>query len=351
MPDRLGQWGREAGWAALALVLVLGALEGILRAGDDFGRNGPPQIRAAPVDGVPVYRGRPWYAREFANPIHLNAEGYHAFPFDPDPARPRRVVVLGDSYVKGLHVPRDAHLTAVAQAQLPGVQVLSLGEAARFVPRQVDWFRDRFPALFGPQAPYGPVDAVVFCLRSHSLRHVAEGSTAYAGIPQVGQPWQYRLKARGQTARIAPTRRALRSPSHALSLLGHRAGEFLAADLRQAALVPDEADLDRAQVLMRERVLQPAVALARERGLRIGFLYLPSVSEALGAGHPVERGAHRRWREELQRLGVPWVDASQDLTRPDALFFPSDRHPNAAGHRAFGLRLAALLREMGLAGS
>lgn len=351
MADRARPALREIALALLGLAIVLGALEVTLRAGDDFGRNGPRRILPLQVEGVPVYRGRPWYAREFANPIHLNDAGYHSRPFDPGPERPRRVAVLGDSYVKGLHVPRDANLVAVAEAQLDSVQVLGLGEAARFLPRQLDWFRDGFPELFGAGGRYGPVDGVVFCIRSHSLRHVAEGSTQYAGFPTVSQPWQHQLKSWGHRARLAPTRRALRSPSHALSLLGHRAGEFLEADLRQSARVADPGDLDRAQREMRTRVLEPAVNLARERGLEVGFLYLPSVTEALGTGSPVERGARRRWHEELDRLGVPWVDAGHDLTRPDALFFPSDRHPNAAGHRAFGLRLAALLREMGLAGS
>jgi hypothetical protein len=108
--------------AALVLVAEFAAFEWFLRW-----RGGS---EAAPVfqqlfmpDDVIGYRLRPdqsvvYTTPEFSTPIATNAQGVRDADIGPKPAGERRVVVLGDSLVLAVQVPREATFCARLQDRL-----------------------------------------------------------------------------------------------------------------------------------------------------------------------------------------------------------------------------------------
>lgn len=331
----------------MATIALLAGGEVLLRLGDDFGRNGPGRIGHQWLDDTTyVHFGGIWSAREFAPEIELNREGFHAAPFDADPARPVRVAVLGDSYVLGEQMTRGEGMVARAESLLTDVQMLALGANGLYAPLQRDLFLQDFPDLFGDAGRYPPVDAVVFCVRPWGGLNIARGTGAY-DVTKPAMPWSWKLKAPFVRRLEFWLRRGVLSPSHAVSFVSHRLSTWAAADLRNQENPLDDASLDFAADVLRTEVFEVVRAEAASRGVPIAFLYLPTIAEQTGAASRAERGMRDRTQQILDGLGLPWRDASAVMGGEES-FWPHDRHPNARGHREMGEALAGLVAAMEL---
>lgn len=334
-------------WVLLAGVLVLGMGEAVLRGFDDFGLNGPGRIgRIALDDGSHLHHGGIWEPREFANRVVENELGYHAESFAPRADRGVRIAVLGDSYVRAAQLPIEAGFVARAQAQLPGVHLLALGRNGLYSPLQREMFVDELPVLFEGLADSAGIDGVVFCVRLWGGLNIANGAGDYP-VTRPAKSWKWKVKvpvAAALRARIQPH---IGSRSHVVSFVAHRAAEWLAADLRNQLSPINAQSVDFATGVLRDEVFRPIREEARRRGLAIGFLYLPSIAEHERSASPMEWRMRERTHEVLDGLGVPWIDAGNYFTG-DGLFFPHDRHPNAAGHAQMAAALRDLVGEMDL---
>ncbi len=337
---------RELLLAVVSLLVVLLAVEGMLRGFDDFGYNGPNQIRARfsqPDHELIV--GRPWYKREFANPVYRNAEGYHARPFGADPERPVRVAVIGDSYLEAHQLPVDLHFSSVAQRSLPGIQIVALGASAQYAPRQMSLFRDEFLSLFGEDGNYPGVDAVVFCLRLNGLRNVAQGDARYSvSMPPLTSKyrWKEKIQARAQLVAV----RMINAPSHALSWAGSRTLDAMRADLRNTLPPVDSERIEFADRVLREEVFGEILRLAEERGVKVGFVYLPRVNEYQHRASELELEFRDRVHAMFDDLGVTWVNALDGMPPGQEMFFPYDRHATQLGHEYFGRALVEVIEKM-----
>jgi hypothetical protein len=350
-PPLLRRVARGSLVAVLTGLAVLGALELTLRLCDDFDLNSPAKIRQLRATfghpEVEVYSGGPWRRHEFTQVIHRNDFGFHAKPFAARPEERDRIAVVGDSFVEAKQVDLDESFVVRADAALPGIQLLAVGKSALYAPLQRRFFEQRFPSLFGEGGELPPVQGVVFCVRQHGARvHVAYG-TRRVSITRKPQPWQYRWLERWVNGPTTPVLRQLQwSESRALGLVAARLESFLSAN-QQRTLAPATPELAAwsAEILRRE-VFEPNIETARQRGLAVGFLYLPTVDEvALPPDHPAQI-----WRRaitaELSSLDVPALDAAAFFEPSSPSFFPVDKHPNERGHAALAAALSELVERM-----
>jgi hypothetical protein len=330
---------------------VLGALELTLRVFDDFDLNSPAKIRqlreAWGHPEVEVYSGGPWRRHEFSQVVLRNDHGFHAASFAARADAPTRIAVIGDSFVEAKQVDLEESFVARADAALPGIQVLALGKSALYAPLQRRFFERRFPSLFGEQGELAPVQGVVFCVRQHGARvHVAHG-TRRVSITRKPQPWQYRWLERWVNGPATPWLRRLQwSESRAIGLVAARLDNFLAVN-QQRTLAPASPALAEwsAEVLRRE-VFERNIETARQRGLAVGFLYLPSWDEvALPSEHPAQVWRHAI-TGALGSLDVPTLDATAFFDSGTPSFFAVDKHPNDKGHAAIAEALRELVGRM-----
>src|SRR5207245_4988057 len=149
--------------AALALALVLGALEAAARRARSArggGREDNPLPLYTEADPLLGWRKKPggratYRRREYTVDVVVNAEGLRD-PERPETAAPGtfRILALGDSFVEGYAVPLDATLTQVAESRLnrPGcpVQVFNGGTSGYSTDQEYLFYRE-VGGRFGPR--------------------------------------------------------------------------------------------------------------------------------------------------------------------------------------------------------
>ena len=145
-------------------------------------------------------------------------------------------------------------------------------------------------------------------------------------------PWRYKIKDPiVESARVYLWDN-VRSRLHSKSLLSYRLNLFLQAGLKENLPVLTEADYQFGQSVMLNEVIRPLVTLAKERNVKIGFLYVPRLEEAIN----FDSDKDNQWRmmtlENFEISNVIYVDAKKYLrNRPDA-YLEFDKHPSKTGH-------------------
>ncbi len=297
----------------LGILGILGAFEGAARTaeGDGFLLPGPDE-----ADLKVLLR----------SPEERNAHGFR--DRDRELARHEglgRVVVLGDSVTFGQGVARDQAFPAIADALLPDVEVLNLGETGFDLQQITGMARHRVPA-------WQP-DRVVYAFHTND-----RVETRVVRVGKRGRPLHV-----GTELSAAWTR--LRDRSALVRLyLGSRALRDLAA-----AGVPGEAEQAAFLETWAPRLVEE-VGAARLLVFTVPHHRLAAEDCAAWSGDPASCAADRAALDQAMAvfggLGVAVVPGLPALRRVgvDALVLPSDaHHPSPAGHRALGQALAAAL--------
>lgn len=395
------------------MLIALGCLLGILaiaelvfRLSNDFGYVVPAKTAAASRRaGHPLFAGQAWRKEEFVFPEQNNADGYRSEEFTARADSPRRIAIIGDSFVQANQVPFGSSFVAVAEAELDSVQLLGLGRGARYLPESYRFFRDRFDVLFGESGKYPEVDAVVFCTRQFCLESIIHRDRDYGlvypdlRIPRssprpgsiaawwdgwkeraIAPTWRLDWKRGAVRHGLAMTDRGVLGPSHALSYFSYQAGSWIRADwentvmdLYQGAakiftptrvdanpaerpssvdaaspvrpsLSGADAALEEARVMYRDQVVKPLMAACAARGLPVAFVYLTSNAEALGPDDPAAQRTRNAILSALRESGAHYVDTLPYMTEPSAMYWRYDKHPNEAGHAAFARALVDVTR-------
>lgn len=336
---------KETALVLLSAVICLAIVGVVLRSFDDFGLYYPPKFPTYTANGELIYYGRPWREVEFQRVIELNESGYYATSFEAAGDDKIRIGVIGDSFVEAFQLSREDNFVAKAGELLPETQLMPLGKSAQYSPLQLRFFRDQAPQLFGASGVYPPTEGYIFCFRDYGLKYIANGVRDY-GISKPTLPWQYRLKAPIVSRLRNYCRRVLRSPSHAASFVANRVDLLLSCDLDKELPEIDEETVQRTKNIFVNEVLQPIAALAKERDMRVGFLYIPNYAEATADSGSTAS----QWRittlESFRETNVTYLDATKYFDKRKDAFFDSDKHPNLLGHSFLSLALRDIILEV-----
>jgi lysophospholipase L1-like esterase len=325
---------------------------------------------AAPVfqqlfmpDDVIGYRLRPgqsvtFSTREFTTPIATNAQGVRDTDIGPKPAGERRIVVLGDSLVLAVQVPREATFCQRLEARLN----------AR-APAGV-----RYRVINAGVQGYGPVEELLFyrqvarrfepdvvLVATFVANDAVEAFDAAWRLD--GRPAAPRVVARQETER---TIRRLVRRSMVLQIarqrydqLTERLGRTPVPDRPVASYMVDPPPLITDGIGVASRALgtlareveadgaRPAIALVPARFQLDAAEYqrLRTAIEPLSGPLRVD-AATERFTAALQPLGVPTVDLLPALrAAPPGQFFAGTVHFTAAGHDTVAAALEAFLRQ------
>ena len=104
--------------------------------------------------------------------------------------------------------------------------------------------------------------------------------------------------------------------------------------------VPAEPEASADVHEMLERTIELLTSFARERSLKVAFVFVPAI------GHPDLDQAYRKLAAVLSRQRVPLLDLRPMLTEQD--YYPIDGHWTASGHRKAAASAARWLTELGL---
>ena len=122
------------------------------RAARRFGRN---EYRIEPNATFTYYGYLPGEVEDFADPVRLNALGFHDRDYAPERPTPStyRIMVLGDSYVAAWEVPLEQTFHKRLEARLEkadplgrgSYQVIAFGQGRSAQEREIEWMRQYAP--------------------------------------------------------------------------------------------------------------------------------------------------------------------------------------------------------------
>lgn len=274
--------------------------------------------------------------------------------------RPWRVLIVGDSYAEGRHVPRDQHFISAAERADSRLEVVNAGREGLNV-ANFPVVNDRFVGLTRP-------DLTVVVLSAGRLDDLGDGKVSTQRSP-AGEISAVTYKIEGHD-RIKEAMAPLLRNSALASALAYRfKGPLL-------GMVHDLTDLPRRLVRdsrLFEAVAAPQVskssaAVTTVAEEKLGFilrqmratgpvavLYMPKLDHQAHRQAAVSR--HSREREDIMRRvadsnGIPFLSATPEFFAEQSLsgqtlhgFANSsviDGHLNERGHRALGTALARL---------
>jgi lysophospholipase L1-like esterase len=360
-PFRSGLLIRRLLLAVLVLAVEFAAFEWFLRW--QGGSEAAPVFQQLFMpDDVIGYRLRPgqsvvFATHEFSTPIATNAQGVRDLDIGPKPPGERRVVVLGDSLVFAVQVPREATFCARLEARLnagaePGVRyrVINAGVQGYGPVEELLFYRrvaSRFDADLVLVAAFVANDAVEAFDNAWRLDGSRPPAEAVADetertlrrtlrrsmVVQIARMRVDQLRNRGDEGGGAPSRPVasyLVSPPSfitdglvvATRALRTLSGEVRADGARLAiALMPARFQLDPAE-----------------------YERLRSATEPMAG--PIRKDiATERFQAALAPLGLPTVDLLPPLrSAPHGQFFADTVHLTAAGHETVAAALEAFIR-------
>lgn len=228
----------------------------------------------------------------------------------------KRLAVLGDSFAWGAGVEFDATFAARTARELGDWNVSNWGMPGYGV--------DQVAATLRTRALDEKPDLVLVAIYAWDFQR---SLSAYRDVEGMTKP-----VFRVEDDELVPTT-SDDTPSSVLRWLDEHSFAFTAAKLaswRVAMKLPHGEwwTLNRAFI---ERMIDDCAAA----GVKIAFVHVPTISwnafPALG--------------EACTARGVPWLDPATDVPkRPDGIYYPLDKHLNAAGHAWFAERIVAWLR-------
>ena len=381
--------------AALALVLVLAALEAVARraqAARGGGREDNPLPLYTEADPLLGWRKKPgaratYRRREYTVEVAINAQGLRDRERrETVEAGSFRILALGDSFVEGYAVPLEATLTQVAESQLsrPGcpVEVLNGGTSGYSTDQEYLFYRET-----GQQ--FGPRVVALFFYYNDVLFNDRDN---YFGRPKpLLEPAGGEMAARNTpipapTPRPpAPPRPAEPGPRSALvewirERLMRGAPRAYDALARLGVWPPLGGDPIGEEMRVYKRGPTPRIdgawartgsilaALQREtvrHGARIVIVHVPNRFEVRDRDWELTQRAYgmddEGWDRTLVRqrlvglagrLGVPLLDLTPALRAAErgilgGPYYAYDPHWNALGHQVVAAELVRFLREEG----
>ena len=331
----------------VSLIIVICLSEGILRLNNDFGYYVPAEHPKHDEQGERLYWGYPWNKMEYSTILKFNKSGYNYAEFDRAAGKDMRVAVIGDSYVEGFQLPLKDNFVYLSQKYFKHVHTLALGKSSRYLPRQLQFYRDEIEKLFGKKGIYPSIDAVIFCLSNRGMHYISKGTYDFE-ITMSALPWRYLIK-QPLIEKLKPVfNDYILSRLHIKSLLSYKFNLFLKENLEKEIPPLTEEKQVFAQAIFEREVIKPLINISKKRGHAIGFLYLPRIEEV---DHDVDAD-HNLWRrltlEVLNRNGAPTVDANKYFKTGKDTFFKSDTHANKKGNQLISLALRDLIVKMNL---
>jgi lysophospholipase L1-like esterase len=346
--------------AALVLGGEFAAFEAFLRW--QGGSEAAPAFQQLfmPDDAI-GYRLRPgqsvvFTTREFSTPIAINADGVRDLDIPSKPAGERRVVVLGDSLVLAVQVPREQTFCARLQDRLNAA-----------APSGV-----RYRVINAGVQGYGPVEELLFYRRVASrfeadvvlvVTFVANDAVeAYDAAWRLDGSRPPAVAARDETERTVRrwTRRSmvLQIARQRVEQLRDRAGATAAPSRPVASYLVSPPAFITDGIGVAARALQTLAFEARRDGARPAIALMPArfqidpaeYERLRSATEPIAGpirldAATERFAAALAPLGVPTVDLLPALRRaPHGQFFAETVHLTRAGHETVAAALEAFIR-------
>ena len=346
--------------AALVLGGEFAAFEAFLRW--QGGSEAAPAFQQLfmPDDAI-GYRLRPgqsvvFTTREFSTPIAINAEGVRDLDIPPKPAGERRVVVLGDSLVLAVQVPREQTFCARLQDRLNAAAPAGV----------------RYRVINAGVQGYGPVEELLFYRRVASrfeadvvlvVTFVANDAVeAYDAAWRLDGSRHPTVAARDETERTVRrwTRRSmvLQIARQRVEQLRDRAGATAAPSRPVASYLVDPPAFITDGIVVATRALRSLMTDARADGARPAIALMPArfqvdpaeYERLRSATEPIAGpirldAATERFTTAVAPLGVPTVDLLPALRQaPHGQFFAETVHLTAAGHETVAAALEAFLR-------
>lgn len=328
-------WRRLRHWlvrGTVSLLLPLLAAEGILRlvyreeeiAGHYWGAGAFVADERFGYTHAPGFDGHAARRGQFRVPIEINEHGLRQRDFDAQAAMPRRLLLLGASYVFGLGVLEEENFVSLlADAMNPeGVGVINAGQFGYGVEQSTLFGHHWLERVAPDRVIVGIVpthDTVVDFDGRWRAREVVHGM-----LMQADRAWPFAWNdwLRAHSYLFMASKSALEQLSSS--------GEGRA--FRQRILNDQEAS---------SRPLLEALTGLRdacqERGIGFGILLI-------GAGK-VNAELDGHYEAAFRAAGIPNLRCGPPDFGPEC-FFSEDAHWNAAGHRRAADRVRAFLPEL-----
>ena len=331
------------------------------------------EYRVGPNGAFTYYGYLPGAVIDFANPVKLNALGFHDRNYAP--ARPSpttyRLMVLGDSYVAGWEVPLEATFHKRIEARLTredplgrgSYQVIALGQGRTAQEQEIRWM-EKFAPIYQPDA----ILILFFCGNDFMENDPA----IFAKTSEFANRYIHRVAPR----KNAFFHRMLLFPSLRLNgLFAEAATDYYVEHLDRYDPGISRADLESPELGLYENPLPAewsqafahtgallAKAQADAERFHARFL-LASLSGPQAIGDLADRilwaepkdprfdyGRGDRWiRDWADRHGVPHLELGPPLAKIGRrkMFWKHDQHLRPEGHAA----VATLLYDFVVTGS
>lgn len=346
--------------AALVLVVEFGAFEWFLRW--QGGSEAAPVFQQLfmPDDAI-GYRLRPgqsvvFTTPEFSTAIATNAQGVRDADIGPKPPGERRVVVLGDSLVLAVQVPREATFCARLEARLNAAAPAGV----------------RYRVINAGVQGYGPVEELLFYRRvaSHFEADLVLVATFVANdaVEAFDAAWRLDGTRPPAVAVADETERTLRRTvrrsmvlqiaRQRLEQLRDRAGATAAPSRPVASYLVTPPPFISDGLGVATRALTSLSREAQADGARFAIALMPArfqldpaeferlraATEPM-AGPIAKDVATERFAAALAPLGVPTIDLLPPLrSAPHGQFFPGTVHLTPVGHETVAAALDAFIR-------
>jgi hypothetical protein len=263
------------------------------------------EYRIAPGASFTYYGYLPGEVVDFANPVRLNALGFHDRDYPRERPSPStyRIMVLGDSYVAAWEVPLDQtfhkRLEARLQREDPlrrgSYQVIAFGQGRTAQEQEIEWMR-RFAPIYRPDV----ILYLFFCGNDFMENY----PPTFAAASRFGERYIRDVAPR----KIKLFRKLLFFPSlRSNGLLAEAAAEYYAVHLDRFDRAISRADLESPELGIYENPLPPVWAQAMEQTGKLLDVARKEAEQQLHARFVLaslsgpqaigERGERRLWAE------------------------------------------------------
>jgi len=371
-PRRVRRWGLRLGFPVVLLVVLFGLLELVFQLIPNRQRRvvvpQPPLSWHIPGQAY-RYRGALYAEREnFELDLTWNRDGFNDVDHELDkPPGTRRVVVLGDSYVEAVMVPREDHFTTVLAKELSElsgkpVEPINYGWSGWGQRQELIALTEGGPLQDGGSYPpgfaYDPDLVVVEFLPSNDVRNNLPALEALinSDTASLWRVYWARALERGLyfsatlLERLDGISRAMRETPPHIGNEVYRPRPELEAELWAEAWAATE------------RLFGELKAACDERSVPLVVVVFSSAGEVRATKTPADPAQNldhtypaRRVAEICRQLEIPCLLPNEPLLpileadeSPHALSFKHDAHWNGKAHRAVGAFTAKWLLENGI---
>jgi lysophospholipase L1-like esterase len=304
------------------------------------------------------YGYMPGAVEDFANPLKLNALGFHDRDYSPERPSPTtyRIMVLGDSYVAAWEVPLEETFHKRLEARLEredplgrgSYQVIAFGQGRSAQEQEIQWMR-RYASIYQPDV----ILYLFFCGNDF----MENDPVTFSEASSFGVRYTREVAAR----KIKLFRKLLLFPELRLNgLVAEAAAEYYVAHLDWFDRAISRADLESPELGIYQNPLPAEWAAAFEQTAKLldvarketcrlhARFVLASLSGPQVIGEFGERllwaesedsrfdyGRADRWiRDWAERHHVPHVELGPPLAKigRQKVFWKHDQHLNPEGH-------------------